>query len=289
MSILVNRETAVIVQGGTGKQGSFHTGLMKDYGTNIVGTVKPGVSGTMNGLPIYPSVADAVLHTHVDASVIFAPPASAKDALAEAVFAGVKLAVVITENVPVHDSMIMRKIARDHGTMLIGPNTIGLISAGESKLGVMPAELYKPGKIGIISRSGTLTHEISSIISESGLGISTAIDMGGDMVIGSGFAELATMFNSDSKTKAVVVVGEVGGSKEQELAEYLSSKRIKKPLIAYIAGINAPLGKRMGHAGAIVSGGSTTADAKLKTLSLSGATVARYLDEIPNLIDRSLS
>jgi succinyl-CoA synthetase alpha subunit len=289
MSILVNRETAVIVQGGTGKQGSFHTGLMKDYGTNIVGTVKPGVSGTMNGLPIYPSVADAVLHTHVDASVIFAPPASAKDALAEAVFAGVKLAVVITENVPVHDSMIMRKIARDHGTMLIGPNTIGLISAGESKLGVMPAELYKPGKIGIISRSGTLTHEISSIISESGLGISTAIDMGGDMVIGSGFAELATMFNSDSKTKAVVVVGEVGGSKEQELAEYLSSKRIKKPLIAYIAGINAPLGKRMGHAGAIVSGGSTTADAKLKTLSSSGATVARYLDEIPNLIDRSLS
>ncbi|MEM3828600.1 MAG: succinate--CoA ligase subunit alpha [Conexivisphaerales archaeon] len=289
MSILIDKNTTVIVQGGTGKQGSFHTRLMREYGTNIVGIVKPGVSASTNEFPIYPSVAEATLHTKVDASVIFTPPSSAKDALAEAVFSGVKLAVVITENVPVHDSMVMRKIARDHGTLMIGPNTIGLISPGKSKVGVMPAELYKAGKIGIISRSGTLTHEVSSIISESGLGITTAIDMGGDMVIGSGFAELSRMLDSDPETKAIVVIGEVGGNKEQDLAEYLSSKIIKKPLIAYIAGINAPSGKRMGHAGAIVSGGSTTADAKLKILASSGAIVARYLDEIPDLIDKSLS
>jgi len=288
MAILVYKNTSVIVQGGTGKQGSFHTDLMKEYGTNIVGTVKPGFKGTYNNLPVFPSVANATAQLKVDATVIFAPPASAKDALAEAVFAGIKLAVVITENIPIHDSMIMRNIARKNGTIMVGPNTIGLISPGKSKLGVMPAELYKPGKIGIVSRSGTLTHEISSIISDSGLGISTAIDMGGDMVIGSGFAELVKMFDADDETKAIVVIGEVGGSKEQELADYLLTGKLKKPLIAYIAGINAPEGKRMGHAGAIISGGSTTADAKLKILSSRGAITARYLDEIPSLIDKYL-
>jgi succinyl-CoA synthetase alpha subunit len=288
MVILANKNTTVIVQGGTGKQGSFHTKLMKEYGTKIVGVVKPGAKGTMNGIPVYPSVASATNNTHVDATVIFVPPASAKDALAEAVFAGIKLAVVITENVPVHDSMIMRKIAKANNAILIGPNTIGLISAGQSKLGVMPSELYKPGRVGIVSRSGTLTHEVASILSESGLGVTTAVDIGGDMVIGTGFAEIVKLFDLDNETKAIVVIGEVGGTKEQELAEYLLQRKIKKPVIVYIAGIHAPPGKRMGHAGAIISGGATTAEAKLKILASSGALVAKYPDEIPELIDKSL-
>lgn len=289
MAIIIDEKTTVIVQGGTGKQGALHTELMKKYGTKIVGVIKPGFSGSMNGIPIYSSVEEAQSHGKVDATIIFVPPAAVKDAFAEAIFSGVKVAVVITENVPIHDAIIMRRISKEYGSILIGPNTIGIISPGKSKIGVMPSELYKPGVVGIVSRSGTLTHEVASIISESGLGISTAIDIGGDMVVGTDFVELVKMFNEDTETKAIVVIGEIGGSKEQELATYIASNKIKKPIITYIAGIKAPPGKRMGHAGAIISGGATTAEAKLKILSSSGAIVARYIDEIPSLIDKGIS
>jgi len=281
VAILIDGETNVIVQGGTGKQGSFHVKLMKEYGTRIVGLVTPGSRlDNLEGIPVYNSVTEAIKASRVDATLVFVPPMACKEAVAEAAYNGVKLIVVITEHVPLHDAIIMKRISNQKGAMLIGPNTIGVISAGLCKMGVMPADLYRPGVVGIVSRSGTLTHEVSSLINESGQGVSTVVDIGGDMVVGTTFVEIVEMFQQDPATEAIGVIGEVGGMKEQDLASYLKDSP-GKPIVTYIAGRSAPPEKRMGLAGALISGTQATAEAKVRALREAGTTVVDYPDQIP--------
>jgi succinyl-CoA synthetase alpha subunit len=284
MGILIDKNTRVLVQGITGRDGSFHAASMLEYGTRVVGGVTPGKGGQeVHGLPVFNSVAAAVEATGAECSVIFVPARYATAALREAADAGVGLIVCITEGVPVLEMLRMYRYIRDRGGRLIGPNCPGLINPGQSKVGIMPGHIHKPGGIGVISRSGTLTYEVVYNLTLKELGQSTCIGIGGDPVIGTGYIDLLEMFEADPDTRGVVIIGEIGGEDEEQAAEYIKYS-VTKPVVAFISGRTAPPGKRMGHAGAIISGGKGTAEAKVKAFREAGVPVADRPDQIPDLM-----
>jgi len=281
MSIWLNKDTKVVVQGITGAHGGFHAQQMLEYGTKVVAGVTPGKGGQMfdNKVPVFNTVADAVEQAGADASVIFVPAAFAKDAALEAISAGIKLLVIITEGVPVQDMLVVKSVVDKAGVRLIGANCPGLITPGEAKIGIMPGSIHKPGTVGVVSRSGTLTYEAVDQLTKLGIGQSTCIGIGGDPVQGTGFLDVLTAFQADPGTEAVVMIGEIGGSAEEQAAEYIKNN-MDKPVAAFIAGQTAPPGRRMGHAGAIISGGSGTAAEKIKVLKEHGIAVAPTPAEI---------
>jgi succinyl-CoA synthetase alpha subunit len=289
MSIIVNENTRVIVQGITGNEGLFHTRQMVEYGTKIVGGVTPGKGGqAIDGIPVFNTVAQAVRETGANASVIFVPPAFSADAVMEASDAGLKTIVCMTEGIPTLDMIQVKYYLRGKNINLIGPNTPGIISPGKCKIGVMAGYIHREGKIGVISRSGTLTYETVDHLTKNGLGQSTCVGIGGDPIIGLNFVDLLEMFENDPGTDAMVIIGEIGGTAEEEAAEYYKSK-MKKPVIAFIAGKTAPPGRRMGHAGAIISGGSGTASQKIKFLEEAGIRVVDYPELIPQELKKVLN
>jgi succinyl-CoA synthetase alpha subunit len=284
MSVLVDGETKVVVQGITGHQGTVHSQQMRQFGTHVVAGVTPGKAGTdVGGIPVYNAVRDAVEATGANASCIFVPAPYAKGALLEAVDAGIRLCVIVTEHIPFHDMLVMYHYARSKGTRIIGPNCPGIASPGKAKVGIIPNVVFRPGRIGVISRSGTLTYEIVNGIKEVGLGQSTCIGLGGDPVVGTSFVDALPLFEADPDTDALVMVGEIGGTAEEDGAEYIHH-HFTKPVVAYIAGRSAPPGKRMGHAGAIITRGKGTAETKVVALEAAGARVARFPYEIPGMI-----
>ncbi|MFV0593178.1 MAG: succinate--CoA ligase subunit alpha [Draconibacterium sp.] len=288
MSILINKNTKVIVQGITGRDGAFHTSKMKAYGTNIVGGISPGKAGQqVEGIPVFNTVEDAVKATGANASVIFVPAPFAGDAILEASYAGVDLVVCITEHVPVQDMIRVMPVLKKNGTKLVGANCPGLITPGECLIGILPAMIFKPGNIGLISRSGTLTYEVVNMLTENDLGQTTCVGIGGDSVSGLYFIDLLEMYENDPKTDAVVVIGEIGGDAEEQAAKFIKEK-MTKPVVAFIAGQSAPPGKRMGHAGAIISSGAGTAEEKIKAFNAAGVPVAKEPSEIPGLIKEKL-
>lgn len=273
LAILVNSKTRVIVQGITGTQGSFHTRLMLEYGTKIVAGVTPGKGGQeIHGIPVYDTVKEALGEHDANASIIFVPAPFAKDAVLEGINAGLELIVVITEHIPIKDAVQMIEVAKRNDVNIVGPNTPGVITPNECRLGIMPGHIFKRGPIGIISRSGTLTYEIASNLTKEGFGQSTCLGIGGDPVIGINFIDALQMFSNDNETEAVVLIGEIGGNAEEKAAEYIKSE-FNKPVAAFIAGRIAPPGKRMGHAGAIISGRTGTAESKIKALKKAGVYV----------------
>lgn len=283
MAILINKHTNVIVQGITGNQGRFHTRQMIIYGTKIVGGVSPGKGGQeVEGVPVYNTVYEAFENAQVDASILFIPASFAKDAAFEAITAGVKVLVIVTEHIPVHDEMEIVEFASRKGTTVIGPNTFGIVSSGKCKIGIPPNQFFIEGPIGIVARSGTLTYEIVGNLSASGLGQSTVLGLGGDRVVGLSFVDVLEEFEKDIQTKAVVLVGEIGGNAEEEASIYI--KKMTKPVVAYIAGKSAPPGKRMGHAGAIIERGKGTFNGKVEALLSAGASVAALPFEVPGLL-----
>lgn len=288
MSILINKSTRLIVQGITGRDGSFHTQKMLDYGTNIVGGTSPGKGGSdFQGIPVFNTVYEAVEQTKANTSIIFVPARFAADAMMEAADAGIKLIICISEGVPVLDSIKVYHFIRSKGAMLIGPNCPGLMSPGESLVGILPGQIFKKGNVGVISRSGTLTYEVVYHLTHNGMGQSTAIGMGGDPVVGLYFSDLLEMFQNDSDTDAIVMIGEIGGNSEELAAEYIK-QHITKPVVGFIAGQTAPVGKQMGHAGAIIAGGSGTASDKIAALEKAGVEVAKEPEEIPSILRRLL-
>ncbi len=288
MSILINKDTKVIVQGITGRDGAFHTSKMKAYGTNIVGGISPGKAGQqVEGIPVFNTVEDAVKATGANASVIFVPAPFAGDAILEASYAGIDLVVCITEHVPVQDMIRVMPVLKKNDTKLVGANCPGLITPGECLIGILPGMIFKPGNIGLISRSGTLTYEVVNMLTENDLGQTTCVGIGGDSVSGLYFIDLLEMYENDPKTDAVVVIGEIGGDAEEQAAKFIKEK-MTKPVVAFIAGQSAPPGKRMGHAGAIISSGSGTAEEKIKAFNAAGVPVAKEPSEIPGLIKEKL-
>ena len=289
MSILLDRETRVLVQGITGRVGRAQTRWMLEYGTNIVAGVTPGKGGEeVEGIPVFDSVSEAVTERGAEASVFFVPPAAVKDAALETIEAGIGLIVIVTEHVPVHDVMEIRAFAGGRKVRLLGPTCPGIITPGQAKMGIMPGNMFRPGRIGVISRSGTLSYEICADLAEAGLGQSTAVGMGADPVVFTGMPELMALFEEDPDTDLVVLVGEVGGTQEENAARFVS-RRMTKPVVAYIAGHNAPEGKRMGHAGAIVQGDMGTAQSKTAALRQAGADVAEYPLEVVELARKRLA
>ncbi len=284
MAIMVGRETKVIVQGITGHQGQFHTKSMKEFGTKVVGGVTPGKGGSaVEGVPVFETVHEAVEQTGANSSCIFVPARFAKDAVFEAVNAGLGLVVVITEHIPFLDAMEFVNYAKLRETTVIGPNCPGVTSPEFGKIGIMPSKMFAKGDVGVISRSGTLTYEIVNALTEAGIGQTTCVGIGGDPIIGSNFVEVLSRFEKDRKTKRLVMVGEIGGTAEEEAAEYIR-EHVSKPVFAYIAGRSAPQGKRMGHAGAIISRGRGTAESKIKALEAAGVVVAQLPTDIPGLM-----
>ena len=289
MSILVNKDTKVIVQGFTGKEGTFHSEQCIEYGTKIVGGVTPGKGGqTHLDRPVFNTVKEAVEATGATVSMIFVPPAFTADAVMEAADAGIDLAVIITEGAPVKDMMYAKMYATKKGMKTIGPNCPGIITAEECKIGIMPGFIFKKGNVGLISKSGTLTYEASNQVVKEGLGITTAVGIGGDPIIGLSYKQLLPMFEADPETEAIVMIGEIGGTLEIEAAEYIK-ENITKPVIAFIAGQTAPKGKRMGHAGAIISGGQGTAQEKMEALSAAGVYVVKSPADIGKTVAKALS
>jgi len=281
--IILDENTRCVVQGITGKQGSFHTEQMLNYHTKIVAGTSPGKGGKNFGkLPIYNSIEEAKEELDINASIIFVPAAFAKDAAFEAI-SQLDIAVIITEHIPVHDSMEIVEYAKREKTTIIGPNTPGIISPGIGKLGIMPTHIFNEGNVGIVSRSGTLTYEVANQVTNAGMGQSTCIGIGGDPVVGLDFADVLQRFENDDDTSAMVMIGEIGGNAEEKAAEFIN-KNITKPVIAYIAGVTAPPGKRMGHAGAIIEGNSGTAASKISALEDSGVHVAERPSEIADMI-----
>jgi succinyl-CoA synthetase alpha subunit len=289
VSILVNKNTKVICQGFTGKQGTFHSEQAIKYGTNLVGGVTPKKGGqTYLNLPVFNSVKEAVEKTNADASVIYVPPPFAANSVIEASNAGIKLVVCITEGIPVQEMLKVKSVTKKNGTLLIGPNCPGIITPDECKIGIMPGSIHKKGKIGIVSRSGTLTYEAVDQTSRNGLGQSTCIGIGGDPIKGLNFIECLELFEKDPETEGIILVGEIGGSDEELAAEYIQS-HVSKPIAGYIAGQTAPKGKRMGHAGAIISGGSGKAENKIKALEKVGVKIASSPSDMGNMILSALN
>ena len=274
MSILIDKNSRIVVQGITGRSGLFHTQQCRAYGTNIVAGVTPGKGGIhIDGIPVFNTVEEAVRYTKANVSMIFVPPPAAADAILEACAAELDLAVCITEGIPVRDMVLARSVQERSKTLLVGPNCPGVITPGQCKLGIMPGYIHKPGKIGVISRSGTLTYEAVKQLTDMGLGQSTCVGIGGDPIIGMKFIDVLELFNNDPQTEAVFMIGEIGGGAEEEAA-YWIRENMKKPVAAFIAGVTAPPGKRMGHAGAIITGGKGKAEDKIRTLNECGVTVA---------------
>jgi succinyl-CoA synthetase alpha subunit len=273
MSILVDEKTRVVVQGITGNEGMFHTRQMVEYGTKVVAGMTPGKGGQkMDGIPVYNTVLEAVKHTGANASAIFVPPPFAADAILEAADAGIPLIVCLTEGIPTIDMVTVKQYLKEKGSKLVGPNTPGVISPGKCKIGVMAGYIHKAGPIGIMSRSGTLTYEVVDQLTKKGIGQSTCIGIGGDQIIGLNYVDLLGMFERDSGTEAIVMIGEIGGTAEEEAAQFIE-KNVKKPVAAFIAGLTAPPGRRMGHAGAIIAGGKGTAKEKIEALGRAGVRV----------------
>jgi succinyl-CoA synthetase alpha subunit len=288
LSVLVDKNTRLIVQGITGKEGTFHTLQMIDYGTNVVGGVTPGKGGTTHeGVPVFNTVAEAVKETGANASVVYVPPAFAADAIMESAAAGIPLVVAITEGIPVADMVKVREFLRDKQTRMIGPNCPGIISPGKCKIGIMPGHIHREGRIGVVSRSGTLTYEAVGQLSAAGLGQSTAIGIGGDPIIGTTHTDALRLFQADDETDAIIMIGEIGGTAEEDAAAF-AKENVTKPIVAFIAGQTAPPGRRMGHAGAIISGGKGTAAEKMKALEEAGIRVVQSPADIGKAIQEVL-
>ncbi|EON76130.1 Succinyl-CoA ligase [ADP-forming] alpha chain [Lunatimonas lonarensis] len=289
MSVLINSSSKVIVQGFTGNEGSFHAQQMIEYGTNVVGGVTPGKGGSTHlGKPVFNTVEDAVVATGANTSIIFVPPAFAADAILEAADAGIKVIITITEGIPVKDMMKVKPYVKKKGATLIGPNCPGVITPGEAKVGIMPGFVFKAGRVGVVSKSGTLTYEAADQISKAGLGVSTAIGIGGDPIIGTSTKEAVQLLMEDPETDAIVMIGEIGGNYEADAARWIKENGNKKPVVGFIAGQTAPAGRRMGHAGAIIGGKDDTAEAKMRIMRENGIYVAETPGEIGEVMAKAL-
>jgi succinyl-CoA synthetase alpha subunit len=289
VSILVNSETRLLVQGITGREGSFHTTQMVEYGTNVVSGVTPGGKGkTVAGVPVFDTIANAVVETRPNVSIIYVPARFAPDAIYESVDAGIPFVICITEGIPVLDMAPVYAYVKAKGARLLGPNCPGIITPGEAKVGIMPGSIHMPGPIGLVSRSGTLTYEVVDALTRAGLGQSTAIGIGGDPIIGTSFVDALTLFQADPATEAIVMIGEIGGTDEEDAAAYIKA-HVTKPVVGFIAVQPAPPGKRMGHAGAIISGGAGTAAEKMAALTAAGVSVADRPSRVPGLVQAALA
>ena len=287
MGIIVGKNTKAIVQGITGAQGSFHTKLMLEYGTQIVAGVTPGKGGTkVHNVPVYDTVEEALKNHQADASIIFVPAPFAADAALEALENGIKTVVIITEHIPVKDAINVMAYAKQVNATIIGPNTPGIITPGECKLGIMPAHIFKPGSIGMISRSGTLTYEIAAGLTKKQMGQSTCIGLGGDPIVGLNFIDVLKLFEEDPQTEGIALIGEIGGNLEELTAEYIAKVKYPKPVVAFIAGRSAPPGKRMGHAGAIIMGKAGTAETKIEAFRKAGVEVAEKPSDVVVLLEK---